>query len=115
MDARDVDELHRIWELKEKGAISEDEYARLKAKILGTLQETGASGQEAPTSGSPIANALPPERTAPSYPKIAGIGCLVVLGLILIVSLIGSNTAPDANSSANGNLVSVNSDAPGTN
>jgi hypothetical protein len=30
-----VDELHRLNELKEKGAISEEEFQRLKARVLG--------------------------------------------------------------------------------
>jgi ABC-type multidrug transport system fused ATPase/permease subunit len=30
-----VEELHRLHELREKGAISDDEYERLKAKLIG--------------------------------------------------------------------------------
>jgi ABC-type multidrug transport system fused ATPase/permease subunit len=30
-----VDELHKLADLKERGAISDDEYARMKAKLVG--------------------------------------------------------------------------------
>jgi hypothetical protein len=30
-----VDELHKLSELKDKGAISQDEYERMKAKVVG--------------------------------------------------------------------------------
>src|SRR3954469_25970791 len=69
MDDRDVDELHRIWELKEKGAISEDEYARLKAKILENHPDTSggpAREYQAAASASPIASASPSTNNTPS-------------------------------------------------
>jgi len=31
---RSVEELHRLHELKEKGALTEDEYAKLKARLV---------------------------------------------------------------------------------
>jgi hypothetical protein len=34
--ATPVDELHKLNDLKEKGAISDEEYDRLKAKVIGT-------------------------------------------------------------------------------
>jgi hypothetical protein len=117
MDDRDVDELHRIWELKEKGAISEDEYARLKAKILENHPDTSggpAREYQAAASASPIASALPAERTPRNYRKIAGIGCLGFLGLILVAGIIGSNSNQSGNSS-DANTLSVNSAGSDTN
>src|SRR5438045_1766753 len=103
MDDRDVEELHRIWELKEKGAISDEEYAQLKARILGQQKEpAGATANEAqpPKTASPIAAALLKQQPPRNYPKVAGIGCLALLGLSFIFAIIGSGTQ-SGNSLAN--------------
>ena len=104
MDDRDVEELHRIWELKEKGAISNGEYSRLKARILG--QQEGSAAATANKSGaanseSPIAAGIPEQQHPRNYPKIAGFGCLALLGLTIIVGVVGSSSQQSDNSLAN--------------
>ena len=101
MEDRDIDELQRIWDLKEKGAISEEEYGRLKSRILD--QKTGQSqspspGQQTTPRMSPRPAILDEPNAGPSYKKIAGIGCLAILAIFFVIVLIGSNS--NQNSSA---------------
>lgn len=104
MDDRDVDELQRIWELKQKGAISDDEYARLKARILRQETEHATdSSSEARTAQS--VSAIPGtgqnQQTPRNAWKNVGIGCLAFFGLIFILGIIGSTTKPGGSTSAN--------------
>ena len=100
MDDRGIDELQRIWELKEKGAISEEEYSRLKSSIL---EQTNESAESAPSKPLPAAMPLSAKNGhGPSYRQTAGIGCLVVLALFAIIAFIGSNGSPN-NSVTNAN------------
>jgi hypothetical protein len=104
MDDRDVDELHRIWELKEKGAISEEEYARLKSKILREHDEPQKQNQKATSSSNFAARVQSsPNKPAsgPTAKQAAGVGCLILLGLVLIAGLSGSNTTENTSSTAN--------------
>lgn len=39
-----ADELERLHALKERGALSDDEFARAKAKLLGETQNANATG-----------------------------------------------------------------------
>lgn len=93
MEDRDVDELQRIWDLKEKGAISETEYLELKNRILARNAEpqSGHRGSERqPQSSAPLRNQ-----------SIHGmgrqhafiVGGLLLFGLVVILALIGSNTS----------------------
>jgi hypothetical protein len=100
MDDRDVDELHRIWELKEKGAISDDEYARLKARILGQKSD-GSAAQPEPRPSSPVPPPMPSQEPAQNYRKMAGIGCFALVGLVFIIGIIGSNTQQAGNALGN--------------
>jgi hypothetical protein len=103
MEDRDVEELQRIWELKEKGAISDEEYSRLKARILGEPKETAGANKDEPQAAglaSPVAAAAPPQPTKPNNAKVIGIGCLAILGLLFVVSIISAGTQ-SGNSAAN--------------
>ena len=106
MEGGDLEELQRIWELKEKGAISDEEYQRLKARILGQHKEATEVGDPPPLTAkatSGIQAGQSPQKANTNYSKPVGIGCLALSGLIVILAVIGSNTKPDANSSANQN------------
>jgi hypothetical protein len=100
MQDRDLDELQRIWDLKERGAISNDEYLELKNRILSQIAE--------PQSGTQGSERQPPSATSVPKQSIHGtgrqhavvVGCLVVFGLVLILALIGSNSST-GNSVAN--------------
>jgi hypothetical protein len=97
---RDIDELQRIWDLKEKGAISEEEYARLKSRILDqqTAASRGSSSTQQTTQSAPVADAPVP---APSYKNLAGVGCLAILGLFFAVALFGPTANQNSSSVAN--------------
>ncbi|HEU5066636.1 MAG TPA: SHOCT domain-containing protein [Sphingomicrobium sp.] len=102
MEDRDVEELQRIWELKEKGAISDEEYSRLKARILGHQKETAEPNEknEAPRPTSAVRVGVPPQETKPNYSKRVGIGCVALSALIVVLAIIGSATQ-SGNSTAN--------------
>lgn len=123
MDDREVDELHRIWELKEKGAISDEEYSRLKNRILGQSNQAdgAATSNHAVSADEPGTKAQPqfPEGSVgPSYRKIAGIGCVVILALFFIVALISptaKQTGSNALTNSDTNLVDANVSAVDSN
>lgn len=101
MEDRDVDELHRIWQLKEKGAISDEEYLRLKAKILDKESASPGSQSAGSQPKPPIATALQSQSAPRSQAKAIGYGCLGLLALVFVIGLIGSNTKQPSSSSSN--------------
>lgn len=112
MQATDVEELRRIWSLKQDGAITDNEYLMLKADILGQKDEIGGSSvrdERAPTKASapPGAEAIgvsarPAGPPGPSYRTIATVTILVVIALFVIVGLAGPQNRPtNKNASAN--------------
>jgi hypothetical protein len=110
MDDREVEELRRIWELKEKGAISEEEYAQLKSRILVQRDEPkldSASETNNPDFAARVQPSPTKARSGPTAKQAAGIGCLLLVGLLFIAGLIGSNTAQGGNSLANGSVAST--------
>lgn len=118
MEDRDVDELHRIWELKEKGAISNEEYAQLKSRILGQRGEPTSDGPSQSSNPDSAARVQPSPNKAASGPtakQAAGIGCLILVGLVFIAGLIGSNTAQTGNSLANEGSASSDTNASAAN
>ena len=117
MDDRDVEELQRIWDLKEKGAITDAEYLQLKDRILSRSAhstekppDNTALTSRPPTARIPRAETPPP---GPSYKSIAGVGCLAVLVLFAVaVGISPSPKAADGNSmnsaeTAGGNAVAA--------
>lgn len=112
MEDRDVEELHRIWELKERGAISAEEYAELKAKILERQTASATQGNAGPDPHpqSPISHALTPEPRKANNSRNAGLGCLVLVGFLVILRIIGSIDQP-ASSSGNATDIGGNSTA----
>lgn len=113
MRDEDVEELHRIWELKEKGAISDDEYARLKAKILASEPESTPVEDKASTS-PPLS-----ENPVPSQPAKAGSkNCLTVIAVmfgLLVILAIAAPPPKDSESNSTkaevANLISDNTEA----
>jgi hypothetical protein len=106
MQDRDIDELQRIWDLKEKGAISESEFDQLKAKILSERIVTGEGSAAA--DHDPVAAATrSPTPASPSGSragagKIIGISCAALLALVILIGIAGSGKAPtDANTTQN--------------
>lgn len=110
MEDRDLEELHRLWELKEKGAISEDEYLRLKSRILG--REDPPAEQETKTASEPdfAARVQPAQNQpvkGPTTKQAVGIGCLALFAIVLILGLIGSNSNQNQASTAANETLNV--------
>jgi len=106
-----LDELQRIWDLKEKGAISDQEYSRLKAQILGN----SAAPKEIETGESPepdfAARVQPSQKEAPKGPttrQAVGIGCGVIFALLVIAGIAGSNSGQNATSNTGSAVVPTN-------
>jgi hypothetical protein len=104
MEDRDVEELHRIWGLKEKGAISEEEYAQLKGRILkSNAQPESRDGSETATpnfvASAPISRNQPAK--GPTSRQAVGIGCAVVFLLLVIAGLASSNSDPKSLTNTN--------------
>ena len=137
MNDRDIEELQRIWDLKEKGAISEVEYRQLKSRILSAEQksppEAVASVPQVerehrldpltrPNSDRP--KTLTQGAKKMGLGKIAGLGCLGFLGLVFLIGLLASPATQNSstavpNASGNTaadtvNLANATSDAPKT-
>jgi hypothetical protein len=100
MQDRDLDELQRIWDLKEKGAISDDEYLKLKSRILAQNADP-QSGNRRPERQSQSATPLPKKSIhGTSRQHAFVVWSLVLFGLVVMLVLIGSNTSA-GNSVAN--------------
>lgn len=108
MQDRDLDELQRIWELREKGAISEDEYLGLKTKILG--QMTGSKSAEEPRSSPHVPPIHPNAPSAMDYRKGIGIGCAAILVLI-IIGIVAAPSETQNSSAADTNVTTNIADA----
>ena len=99
MENRDIDELHRLWELKEKGAISEEEYSQLKTRIVS--EDTALS--EKRIEETPKSDRLPgtdvefrKDSSGLSIGKAIGVGGAALLVLLLITGLAKSNSSSPA-------------------
>lgn len=106
---RDLDELQRIWDLKQAGAITADEYERLKFEILGAApaEQMEPEATEEPPLQPDAAN-LESGRSPRSTGWIVfGVAAIVFL-LIVAVSVSGSSDRSSANSSgARENIVAA--------
>jgi hypothetical protein len=103
MDDREVDELHRLWELKEKGAISEDEYVRLKSKILGQ-ESTSASASTEPPSEAPLPGTdveFRNKATGIGGRQAVGIGCAIMAVLVILAAIGSSGSYNSVNNTVN--------------
>jgi hypothetical protein len=73
------EELARLAQLRDQGILSEDEFQTQKAAVLG--------GQH---SAAPTAPAMPIAPAGGGTKKAIGIGCAVLLALIVLLVIIGS-------------------------
>ena len=109
MKDQDIEELQRIWDLKEKGAISEDEYARLKDRLLGnhdpaTSTEPAQDQDRDPDFAARVKSSPNQSAKGPTSRQAVGIGCAVVLVLLVVAGLVGSNSDQNQGASANTEL-----------
>jgi hypothetical protein len=99
MDDRGVEELQRIWELKEKGALSEQEYLRLKAELLtrGAAAAEATQADRAPVKLTQVNG----EASAPgSKMNKPAIGCIAIIVLLFVLIGIGGTQADKNGKSA---------------
>jgi hypothetical protein len=123
-----ADELTRLADLRDRGVLTDEEFAEQKSRLLGS----GAASQGA---GPSMGQATPP-RSAVSdlrsksqdsadsiteppkggVGKVVGIGCLVVLGIFILLAAIGSQVdQSNATGSATANLTAADLNAAETN
>ena len=110
MEDRDVEELHRIWELKEKGAISDDEYAQLKRRILQDNGQSESAKETAPAERDFAARVQASSNQPASGPtsrQAVGIGCVVLVALLIIAGLAGSNSDQKSQASNSNGIVAA--------
>jgi len=62
-----ADELKKLWDLKQVGALTEDEFAQQKARLLGTQPTTVTSPEEPATGANPEE---PATEANPEEPKL---------------------------------------------
>lgn len=113
------EELGRLAELRDRGVLTEAEFAAAKARLLGSALPPEPPAAAAPRSGSSIRASLvrdaepasasreePPadaKKTTSGAGK-AGIGCLAFLGLCIVIGVFGaggnSGTPADANAAS---------------
>ena len=108
MQQNDLDELERIWKLKQAGAISDEEFERLKAGILRTSDvEQPASEAEAPTQTGATDGGAIEGRSKGSGPLIAAAVIGVVVLLIIIGAANSDNSVPTNNVAIDQNLTTA--------
>jgi hypothetical protein len=102
------EELSRLADLRDRGVLTDAEFAEQKAHLLGTSRPRSAQPQSAPhmpTSSisnhaqSPVQAMKDPsgENRRRGIGKAIGIGCLGILGLLVVLAAIGSQVEPTDN------------------
>jgi len=97
-----ADELTRLADLRDRGVLTDEEFAEQKARLLGTgttsqaaspstsqatPPQSAVSGLRSKSQATAGLTTEPPKR---GFGKVAGIGCLVVLGIFILLAAIGS-------------------------
>lgn len=111
------EELTRLADLRDRGVLSEEEFAEEKARLQS--QRTAATPTPAPTK--PDTYTLPPrkaEKPAPvdvvekpksGFSKILRNGCLVLVGLFVLLVIIGIAAGPSKNDATNNSAENASS------
>ena len=108
MDDRDIQELHRIWELKEKGAISEEEYSRLKKRILdGAKSSDDASERQTVEPLTAVSQAAVEASSSPSAMSTGKQSCLIIVGVIFALLVIAALVSPSTENGAGNSLTTA--------
>jgi len=120
------EELTRLADLRDRGVLTEEEFAEQKTHLLGKSREGSQSTAPSPiaatATSSPRSRAGTPTGPIAEPPKnkvgrVVGIGCLAVVGLFIVLAAIGSqveqtNTAVDAPQAGAGSAASDNPATP---
>lgn len=118
MESDRFSELERLWTLKESGALTEDEFLRLKARALGTTAQppTDEVGES-----EPIAAAAPEQTAAVSdldktTTKPQSYGCAAAVGFAFFVLVLLAIAKPSSDTNAGAGTstenISVTDDEP---
>jgi uncharacterized protein DUF4429/putative oligomerization/nucleic acid binding protein len=111
-----VEELTRLADLRDRGALSEEEFAKQKAVVLS--KQASSDGQQqasmSPKLTSSLRSPVDATRKLPAKKsavgRIAGVGCLVLLGILVLLTMIDSRierTFQNADSGAPSAAVAV--------
>jgi len=101
------EELGRLADLKDRGVLTESEFAEQKARLLqkptngvqpNRPQESSARPASSSTIRSRISQEPVPQKRKSAFGRVAGVGCLVVLGIVVLLTMIGSQVDKGANS-----------------
>jgi hypothetical protein len=76
-----AEEIAGLRDLRDQGALSEEEFSAAKAKLLGATQRTDASDMQ-PATGSPREASASKERERPPPSRFATHPVLILLGFI---------------------------------
>lgn len=119
MESDRFSELERLWALKESGALTEEEFVRLKAKALGTASQPPTDER---TVSEPIAAAAPEQTAAvsvsdePTTKPQSHKGCWAAVGFVFFVFVLLVISTPPSDNDNRAGTASQNSsvaDEPG--
>lgn len=125
MSASIAEELTRLADLRDRGVLSDEEFAAQKSRLLGSgaVSQDGRRSTSQTTPPQSAVTALhskpdasrgpisePPKR---SVGKVVGIGCLIVLGIFIVLAAIGSQV--ETNTAGNVDDFTANLTATGFN
>lgn len=112
MENSEVDELQRVWALKERGAISEEEYASLKAQILARSAPSSAPASSpraaTPPTGAASLNKAGGDQGEGSKRNLAAIGCVGVVAFIIIIAAVGGSGTQSGGNAVSDPLTNIN-------
>lgn len=121
------EELTRLADLRDRGVLTEEEFATQKNRLLGTASASPPRPDSSNSDRGAAANvrkniAAQQSAQAAAQPKrgshvgkTVGIGCLVILGLFVLLAAIGSNVRRSAQASDGNTTSTVGDDGTGGN
>jgi hypothetical protein len=116
-----TEELGRLADLRDRGVLTEEEFTEEKARLQRQRDTVEAPLPEASAGSSFRLNAVQAatmsEHTEPpkkSVSRKAGIGCLVVLGIFIALSILGTMVGTETNDSGTAQNVSSNDNSSGS-
>lgn len=87
-----AEELSRLADLRDRGALTDEEFAEQKSRLLDARSRSPASGGPVRDNGSAPQQILSQAgEKKGGLGKTLGIGCLALLGLLIVLSAIGNS------------------------
>lgn len=112
-----AEELTRLADLRDRGVLSEEEFAQQKALLLGSATSAPSATERGATQPAPSTNIrsrITPDPVLPAQKqsgvgRIFGIGCLAVIGIFILLTIIGSQVEKTGGSKS----IAPNDTSPG--